>query len=165
MKLRIFVICGHHIQGTPALQLPIKLRPALLPGLKVVLVHLPALVPGLKVLLVHLPAPAPGGKIIGLGKAWLSRPFSSLQTAQCSSLTLLTNSSCSPLARPLPGTLIIREHRSNLSQWWYWCHLTLFGTTLYLDWYFDIQLGFSSNFLTILKILQIPCCLRRSGHN
>ena len=102
MKLRIFVICGHHIQGTPALQLPIKLRPALLPGLKVVL--------------VHLPAPAPGGKIIGLGKAWLSRPFSSLQTAQCSSLTLLTNSSCSPLARPLPGTLIIREHRSNLSQ-------------------------------------------------
>ena len=130
MKLRIFVICGHHIQGTPALQLPIKLRPALLPGLKVVLVHLPALVPGLKVLLlhipalvpglkvllVHLPAPAPGGKIIGLGKAWLSRPFSSLQTAQCSSLTLLTNSSCSPLARPLPGTLIIREHRSNLSQ-------------------------------------------------
>ena len=102
--------------GHPALQLSIKLRPALLPGFKVLLLHIPALVPGLKVLLVHLPAPAPGGKIIGLGKAWLSRPFSSLQTAQCSSLTLLTNSSCSPLARPLPGTLIIREHRSNLSQ-------------------------------------------------
>ena len=68
-------------------------------------------------------------------------------------------------ALPLPGTLIIREYRANQSQWWYWCHLTLFGTTLYLDWYFDILLGFSSNFLTILKILQIQCCLRRSGLN
>ena len=59
MKLKIFFICGHHLQG-PTLKVPLKLRPAPVPGLQVHLEHLPALVPGLKVLLLHLPTLVPG---------------------------------------------------------------------------------------------------------
>ena len=83
MKLKIFVICGHHLQGpsplgplklrpapVPGLQVHLEHHPALVPGPKVLLLHLPVPAPGLQILLLHLPAPALGGQIIGHGKAW-----------------------------------------------------------------------------------------------